>query len=432
MIVTCEDCGLKYKVDPEKIKGDTARLKCKGCSAVITIDKKSLLQGTDGVPEASGTGKVVKEETTSPLPSSVLDMPKRSGMGLTAKVILLMLLVSLVPGGGYFGFSFKQSRDYIIQETTNSGVTISKMLAAEVDEWIDKNVRVLKTLADLPEMQAMDRYTQEELLKIVKEKYPWMYLIFTTDLEGFNIARSDDKGLKDYSNRQYVKEVAKDEKPLAWQTLIGKTSKKPELVLAVPIKSGDKKIGVLAAAMTREAITQVVTDYRQGETGSVFIVDELGKVVAHQDHAFVAEQRDLANNPLVLAASSKDSGLVEFKGEGERDLIGFSNVTKLGWVLAIQQGKSEAFAALKKAEKFAYIFLAITVVTIILIAFFASKAIVTPIRKLTDAANRISIGELSVEIENRSSGEIGDLADAIIRMQDSIRLSISRLKRRRK
>ena len=57
---------------------------------------------------------------------------------------------------------------------------------------------------------------------------------------------------------------------------------------------------------------------------------------------------------------------------------------------------------------FAYALFAVTVVVILLIAYFASRAIVTPIRKLTDAANRISVGELDVEIKNTSKDEIGD------------------------
>ena len=51
--------------------------------------------------------------------------------------------------------------------------------------------------------------------------------------------------------------------------------------------------------------------------------------------------------------------------------------------------------------------------------------------KLTDAAERISVGELNTEINIRSNDEISDLADTITRMQESIRLSIERLRRRR-
>lgn len=53
------------------------------------------------------------------------------------------------------------------------------------------------------------------------------------------------------------------------------------------------------------------------------------------------------------------------------------------------------------------------------------------IQYLTEAADRISIGDLEAEIEVRSKDEIGTLAEAISRMQDSLRFSIERLRRRR-
>jgi HAMP domain-containing protein len=53
------------------------------------------------------------------------------------------------------------------------------------------------------------------------------------------------------------------------------------------------------------------------------------------------------------------------------------------------------------------------------------------IKSLTEIAYRISLGELKADVGIKSKDEIGDLADAISRMQDSIRLSIERLRRRR-
>lgn len=53
------------------------------------------------------------------------------------------------------------------------------------------------------------------------------------------------------------------------------------------------------------------------------------------------------------------------------------------------------------------------------------------IQYLTEAADRISVGDLEAEIDIKSKDEIGNLADAISRMQDSLRFSIERLRRRR-
>ncbi len=440
MIVKCDECGLKYKVDPTKIKGVQARLTCKGCSNVIIVDKQktteysSTAETSEPTFESSGSGTArslydpAAEERTQ---AKISPVSKRSGLGLTSKVIMMMLLVSLLPGIAYFAVTFKQTNERIKEETGRSGRQVVEILTDEVNQWVDKNVRVLNTVAGLPEMQTMDKMEQQVLLREVQKQYPWMYLVFTMDLKGINIARSDTEGPKDYSGREYYKEIING-KNLAWQNLIGKTSNKPALVVAVPIKKNGQLVGVLASAMTLDAITKIVVDWKQGQTGYVFIVDQDGKVIAHQNEKFVQQQKDLSRHPLVLAARKKVMDMVEFKGLDGKDSIGFSRRTDLGWTLAVQQDKNEAFAALKKAQTTAFLLFAGTIICIIIIAYFASRAIVTPIRKLTDAANRISVGELSVEIIKTSQDEIGDLADAITRMQDSIRLSIERLRRKKR
>lgn len=452
MIVICEECGKKYKIDPAKIKGELARFKCKACSHIITVNKQESVTKPEPTPEpvieepmaaeAALPREKIDTRQASSSPSSEPTAPsmadrverrkkKRGGMGLTAKVILLMLLVSLLPGAVYFFISFKQTNDRIISDTTRFGEQMTEVLADEVTEWIDKNVRVLNAVAQMPGIQSMNRFEQEILLKTVQQEYPWMYLVFTTDINGMNVARNDGKDLKDYSDRQYVQDITSG-KEITWQNLIGKTSKKPALVIAVPIRKNNQTIGVMAAAMTRDAISKRIANWRQGKTGYAFLVDENGKVVAHQKAAFVEKQMDLSKNPLVQAAKAKKKGLVEFKDANGKDAIGFAETTPLGWTLAIQQEKKEAFAILTKAQTFAFILMGATFVIVVIIAYIASRAIVTPIRKLTDAANRISVGELGVEIENKSKDEIGDLAEAITRMQDSIRLSIERLRRRRR
>jgi methyl-accepting chemotaxis protein len=451
MIVICEECGKKYKIDPGKIKGEQARFKCKACSHIITVNKvesrrepeptvepetmDSPVADSTEVPEEtidkSEPPSQVVEPSAPPVTERIDRRKKKAGMGLTTKVILLMLLVSLLPGTIYFILSFRQANDRIVSDTTQMGIQTAAVLADEVDEWLDKNIRVLNTVAKMPGIQSMNRFEQEILLQTVQKEYPWMYLVFTTDINGMNVARNDGKDLKDYSDRQYVQDITSG-KELTWQNLIGKTSKQPALVIAVPIRKNNQTIGVMAAAMTRDAISQRIANWRQGKTGYAFLVDQYGKVVSHQLKEFVEEQKDLSKHPLVKAANTKKNGMIEFKDDNGRDEIGFAKATQLGWTLAIQQEKNEAFAILKESQLFAFALMGATFIVVLIIAYIASRAIVTPIRKLTDAANRISVGELGVEIENKSKDEIGDLAEAITRMQDSIRLSIERLRRRRR
>ena len=39
MIVICEECGKKYRIDPSKIKGAAARFKCRVCTHMIMVSK---------------------------------------------------------------------------------------------------------------------------------------------------------------------------------------------------------------------------------------------------------------------------------------------------------------------------------------------------------------------------------------------------------
>jgi methyl-accepting chemotaxis protein len=259
-----------------------------------------------------------------------------------------------------------------------------------------------------------------------------MYLVFTVGTDGVNVARNDDVPLKDYSDRQYYKDIMRG-KGLAWQSLIGKTSKKPSLVLAVPIKSEDQTVGVMAAAMTVDDISKSIATWKKGNTGYAFLVDEKGYVIAHPNRQYVAKRKNLNSHPLIANYRKKGWTTIttRFNTAKNQPALGHVRSNNYGWALAIQQEDSEVFAALNQMQKFALTLLGCTILLVSVIAWFSARAIVTPVMKLTDAAERMSLGELNVKIDIKSKDEIGLLAQAIGRMQTSLRLAMNRLRRKR-
>ena len=220
-------------------------------------------------------------------------------------------------------------------------------------------------------------------------------------------------------------------KEITWQMLIGKTSKKPELILAVPIKDGKNVVGVMANAMTVDAISQRIANWREGKTGVAFLVDDKGKVVAHHREEYYLKQKNLSEHPLVEAFRNGRPGFVRFVDDNGSPQVGYIQGTTYNWGLAVQQEEQEAFAILKRMRFLAYLIFIVTPVVVTLVAWLAARSLVKPIRELTIAAERMSLGDLSVQVRSTSQDEIGQLADAISRMQDSLRLSIERLRRRR-
>src|SRR4030042_2966082 len=354
--------------------------------------------------------------------------PARVKFGLTAKVITLMLIVSLVPLGIFAVITLKQT-DYRIRSDTEKLMALTASdIVANVDEWTDKNVRVLRALTKMPDIISMMREKQEPLLKAVAKEYPWMYLVFTVGADGMNVARNDDNPLLDYSDRDYYKETIGG-KDLVWQTLVGKTSKKPALIIAVPIKRYDSTIGVMAMAATIEDLSKLVATWKQGKTGFAFLVDEKGKVVSHQIEEYVVQQTNLNNYPLITAFNKGQKGVIYFTDNGV-SRAGYAKKTKYGWTLGMQQDTRETFKILRETMTFTYILLGITAFVVSLFAWVLGRTIGTPIKKLTDVAERISVGDMDAEIKIKSKDEIGNLAEAISRMQESLRLAIERLRRR--
>ena len=189
----------------------------------------------------------------------------------------------------------------------------------------------------------------------------------------------------------------------------------------------------LAAAMTVDEISDNIATWRQGKTGFAFLVDEKGFVVSHPDKQYVTKRKNLNSHPLIANFRKKGwrTTTTQFNAPNGETAFGHVRSNNYGWALVLQQQNKEVFESFNRVQEFALILLAGTVLLVLIIAWFSARAIVTPIMKLTDAAERMSLGELNVKIDIKSKDEIGLLAQAIGRMQTSLRLAMNRLRRKR-
>jgi methyl-accepting chemotaxis protein len=259
-----------------------------------------------------------------------------------------------------------------------------------------------------------------------------MYLVFTVAPTGMNIARSDDQPLVSYADRQYVKDIMAG-KAIAWQTVIGRTSNLPALVLAVPIKEDNRLIGILAAAMTVETLSKQIATWKKGHTGFAFLVDDKGFVISHPQKQLVEKRENLNSHPLLVEFRKKGwtTATVAFANENGEPVQGHARSNSYGWILALQQDEPELLEALTVIQNFALALLAVTVLLAGVIAWFSARALATPIMKLTEAAERMSLGDLNVKIDVASRDEIGLLAGALGRMQTSLRMAMERLRKKK-
>ena len=83
-----------------------------------------------------------------------------------------------------------------------------------------------------------------------------------------------------------------------------------------------------------------------------------------------------------------------------------------------------------KAQTVILVMLGAAILLIGIIVLVYANRLTGKIESLTDVADRISAGDLEMEIVMKSRDEIGELAQAIARLRDNIRLYIERLRQR--
>ncbi|MDQ2693998.1 MAG: cache and HAMP domain-containing protein [Pseudomonadota bacterium] len=358
---------------------------------------------------------------------------KKEGFGLTIfhKMLLAMLVVALLPLGGFWYLSRQRAVQDWAAAAGDSLNRVAAALADEVDSWVGANLRVLRQNAALDDIRSMDAGRQTPVLKSIAAVYDWSYLVHTLANDGQNISRSDGQPGRSYADRRYYQHLVKDGKAAAGEVAIGRTTGEPALILAVPVVPlADAGRGALVMAMRLTEISRTVTQGRIGRSGLAFLVDETGKVIAHPnpDHTS-GELKDLSGHP-ALAAAAQEQGLISYEDDG-RPVVAAAHKTGQGWTLVVQQDRDEAFAAVQAADRHALLLLAVTMVIVLAVALLLSRRLAGPITRLTAVADDMSRGKLGADIaETRRRDEIGALARAIERMGVSIQMAIEKLRKR--
>jgi len=459
MDITCDACSKKYRIDETRMKSETARVRCKACGHMLHVAKPRLVPLAETIFDAAAppetpaaisdpppaaaaadgpgaaeqmTGMSAFESAAESKEQPALGTPQKVRFGLFGKTLIVMLLISLLPFVIFWFLTFRETSDRMRSDSEALLAQTAKGLADQMDGWINANFGVLRMATKLPDILSMNRDQQEAILKAISREYPWMYLVFTVAPNGMNVARSDGQPLVSYADRQYIQDIVAG-KAIGWQTVIGRTSNVPALVLAIPIKDDNRLMGVLAAAMTVEDLSKQIAIWKKGRTGLAFLVDDKGYVLAHPRKQLVEKRENLSTHPLLADFRKKGWTTVTtvFANENGEPTQGHARSNSYGWILALQQDEQEVLEALTVIQNFALALLAVTVLLAAVIAWFSARALATPILKLTDAAERMSLGDLNVKIDVQSRDEIGQLAGALGRMQTSLRMAMERLRKKK-
>lgn len=346
------------------------------------------------------------------------------------KLLITLLAVTLVPLCALWYIGNAAAEKELDASISQNLVATMNTVATGINAWDETNVRALRQAARLDAITSMNGALQTPVLSATGTTYEWSYLMFTVGPDGSNIARNDGAPLTKYGDRSYFKAIMGGEE-VARQVAIGKSTGKPSLIIAAPIRNEERAVvGVIGMAMSLGDVSRTVTEVRAGESGRAILLDASNKVIAHGDSSKVLTAlQDFSGHPALKVA-----GITDLPGVYTSDSvkkIGFVRKLPQGWTLLVEQDYDEAFATLNRMQNDARMLIAIAIALVFGVAFVLGKQLTRPINELTALASKLSNGELGIAVPHTDRGdEIGSMARAIERLGISIQMAMERLRKR--
>jgi signal transduction histidine kinase/response regulator of citrate/malate metabolism len=203
----------------------------------------------------------------------------------------------------------------------------------------------------------------------------------------------------------------------------------PYMTLAIAGAGRDPAISI--AEVNLRFVWDLVSQIKVGTTGSAYIVDRQGRLVAHPDLWPVLRNTDLARLSQVQRAltggAAEPAGLVADDLNGLSVLSVHAAVPALGWLVFVELPTDEAYASIRASVARSALLLVGMLGCAILAALFFSRRMTIPIHALRRGAARIGSGDLEQRLAIRTGDELEALGEQFNQMAAQLQGSYATL-----
>jgi len=290
-------------------------------------------------------------------------------------------------------------------------------------------------------------YISADVNKIASKELKRVKIDLILEEEGFEaLGMADETGLlagkgetTNVSGEEFFIRCKETGKPFISDITV--SNGKALVTVAVPYFENETFMGVMFSVQRAEFLSDVISTLRMGESGSAYIVDSYGNIVAHDNISLVRSQY----NPIIAAETDRSMAQfadmiqkalqgdysAKFFNNNDTDLVTASakiSGTK-DWVLFLSADSNEYTSILRTSIVIVSGATAALLVFAFIIASIIANSLAKPIRKLEEAARQMADGDLSVNISSKGRDEVAQLAQSMRNMQANLLLYVSEIRR---
>ncbi len=345
---------------------------------------------------------------------------------LSRKIAVFVGVLVFVASSVLGGISLKVSSDALLKQNQDSMLKYTENSANYIDAEISANLKALIEVALKQQTATMDYAVQKEsiLPDIERLGYQSMAVV---QLNG--TAKDIQTGdLSDLKDREYIKKALSGQACIS-NVLINKLTGEPAIMEAAPIKSGNQIVGVLIGRRDANFLSEITNKLGLGERGFAFVMGADSTIYAHPNKQEVLDQSNVFEKIKVdgdqgLGAKLKKlglgkAGIIEYVKEGDARIVALAPVPNTDWTLGIGNYKADVTAGANTLRNIILVIALVIIALGIFLAIVLGKMISRPIGELSRIADKLAMGEVDVEVTFRSKDEIGKLMDSFKRMIDN-------------
>ena len=323
-------------------------------------------------------------------------------------------------------------------------ITDKQKNSAATDEMIDAEWTSASSGTITPAMrEILNNRLSKELTKMTllyakKYGYNIFSSIVVTDRNGRTIAMTDKTERYLHAGAPWWQGTV-EESPFFNNISSPSESKSDTYAISIGIRVEDSSgnfLGVINARLSTKSILAPLEDFknRQILTNDLLtysLYNRKGDLIRNSGTHLTEKQQYLDDITLDPSKHTRDNAHVVIqKAKGKEVFIvhthsnGRKEFRKLGWLLVVEQDTSVLFGPVHKLHQGVLIASVVFTFLLALFGLYVIRAIADPVKKIHEATDRVTNGDLDIRVKVDKGDELGKLAKNFNRMTDTLQQAL--------
>lgn len=333
---------------------------------------------------------------------------------IRTRLLFWFLLVSLAPLVATSVYIYQASTKEIVQKEEIAKQQTLSSTSKGMNQWLTTQITRLEAIAASYSAKNQDMKTLlPHLDELTENTNIYESIIFTgTSGKVTGSSNREQIGL-DLSDRDYFQKAMKGEKNFS-DIIVSKTTGNRIVAVAVPVKKGEKVVGVLSSSLNFDAfVKEFSTELENQPSGQMFLTDTQGNIHFSQDSSLVGQTMDEASINTSSISKKDTSGVIEMQVDDSKSFVFYDKVDATGFQLYWVVPHNEVLGAISDLKFNISIMMSFVVAIVVIVGITVSNVITLPIKVITNRVKKISEGDgdLTQRLKIHSFTEINQLAD---------------------